>query len=215
MISTEFACITIYFILLVSILLIVVTLDFKNFRIKKMGIDVYSGKGVIADSDEVVRFVNGKNKKIVIQTCQEWYDGVVDEYENDPSDWKQQVVDDFEGIDKISTKATIAEVRKALQSVIKVEGEVAKYGECYVQHSDYLMDLFNKLFEACDLGLPYLDNVTAFGSARYNGWDVPLGVACFVFSSNDCFVKVLSEQGENLQKMIGHCNESEWTEMSY
>ena len=215
MISTEFACITIYFILLVSILLIVVTLDFKDFRIKKMGIDVYSGKGVIADSDQIVLFVNGKNKKIVIQTCQAWYDNLVSEYKDDPSDWKQQVVTDFEGISLISTQATIAEVRRALQSVITVQGEVAKYGECYVEHDEYLMDLFNKLFEVCDLGLPYLTNVTAFGSARYNGWDVPLGVACFIFSSDDCFVRSLSEQGENLQKMIGHCDETEWTEMSY
>ena len=210
MISGEVAFVSICFVLFVSTLLIAF-----SFRKKKMGIDVYGGRGVIADSDEIVRFVNGKNKKKVIQTCQEWYDGIVDEYKESPDEWRKQVVDDFDGIYNISTKATIAEVRKALQSVIKVEGEVAKYGECYVQHSDYLMDLFNKLFEVCDLDLPYLDNVTAFGSARYNGWDVPLGVACFVFSSDDCFVKVLSEEGENLQKMIGHCDETEWTEMSY
>jgi hypothetical protein len=210
MIDFEIAFVSICLVLFVSTLLIAF-----SFRKKKMGIDVYSGKGVIADSDDVVRFVNGKNKKIVIQTCQAWYDNLVSEYKDDPSDWKQQVVTDFEGISLISTKATIAEVRKALQSVIKVEGEVAKYGECYVEHAEYLMDLFNKLFEVCNLGLPYLTNVTAFGSARYNGWDVPLGVACFVFSSDDCFVKVLSEEGENLQKMIGHCNETEWTEMSY
>ena len=210
MISSEFAFISICFILFVSTLLIAF-----SFRKKKMGTDIWSSKGIIADESEVVRFINGKNKKIVIQTCQEWYDGVVDEYKNDPSDWKQQVVTDFEGIDKISTKATIAEVRKALQSVIKVKGEVAKYGECYVENSEYLMDLFNKLFEACDLDVPYLENVVAFGSARYNGYDVPLGVACFVFSSNECFVRTLSEEGENLKKMIGHCDETEWTEISY
>ena len=210
MIDGEVAFISICFVLFVSTLLIAF-----SFRKKKMGIDVYSGKGVIADSDQIVLFVNGKNKKKVIQTCQAWYDNLVSEYKDDPSDWKQQVVTDFEGISLISTKATIAEVRKALQSVIHVQGEVAKYGECYVEHDEYLMDLFNKLFEVCDLGLPYLTNVTAFGSARYNGWDVPLGVACFVFSSNDCFVKILSEEGKNLQKMIGHCDETEWTEMSY
>jgi hypothetical protein len=77
------------------------------------------------------------------------------------------------------------------------------------------MDLFNKLFEACDLDIPYLENVVAFGSARYNGWDVPLGVACFVFSSDQCFVRTLSEEGKNLKKMIGHCQETEWTDISY
>ena len=207
MISSEFAFISICFILFVSTLLIAF-----SFRKKKMGTDIYSSKGIIADESEVVRFINGKNKKIVIQTCQEFYDELLDL--SHPDEWRH-LVDDFDGINLISTKATIAEVRKALQSVIKVKGEVAKYGECYVEHSEYLMDLFNKLFEACDLNVPYLENVVAFGSARYNGYDVPLGVACFVFSSNECFVRTLSEEGENLKKMIGHCDETEWTEISY
>jgi hypothetical protein len=210
MISSEFAFISICFILFVSTLLIAF-----SFRKKKMGTDIYSGKGVIADVDDIVRFVNGKNKRTVIKTCQEWYNGILDEYKENPDEWTKQVVDDFDGIYNISTKATIAEVRRALQSVVKVEGEVAKYGDCYVEHSDYLMDLFNKLFEACDLDVPYLENVVSFGSARYNGYDVPLGVACFVFSSNECFVRTLSEEGENLKKMIGHCDETEWTEISY
>jgi hypothetical protein len=210
MISSEFAFISICFILFVSTLLIAF-----SFRKKKMGTDIYSGKGIIADESEVVRFINGKNKKIVIQTCQEFYDELLDQYKENPDEWGKHLVDDFDGINLISTKATIAEVRKALQSVIKVKGEVAKYGECYVENSEYLMDLFNKLFEACDLDVPYLENVVAFGSARYNGYDVPLGVACFVFSSNECFVRTLSEEGENLKKMIGHCDETEWTEISY
>ena len=210
MISSEFAFISICFILFVSTLLIAF-----SFRKKKMGTDIYSGKGVIADVDDIVRFVNGKNKRTVIKTCQEWYNGILDEYKENPDEWRKQVVDDFDGIYNISTKATIAEVRRALQSVVKVEGEVAKYGDCYVEHSDYLMDLFNKLFEACDLDVPYLENVVAFGSARYNGYDVPLGVACFIFSSNECFVRTLSEEGKNLKKMIGHCDETEWTEISY
>ena len=210
MISSEFAFISICFILFVSTLLIAF-----SFRKKKMGTDIWSSRGIIADESEVVRFINGKNKKIVIQTCQEFYDELLDQYKENPDEWRKHLVDDFDGINLISTKATIAEVRKALQSVIKVKGEVAKYGECYVENSEYLMDLFNKLFEACDLDIPYLENIVAFGSARYNGWDVPLGVACFVFSSNECFVRTLSEEGKNLKKMIGHCDETEWTEISY
>ena len=210
MIDGDGAFLSICFVLFVSTLLIAF-----SFRKKKMGTDIYSGKGVIADIDDIVRFVNGKNKRTVIKTCQEWYNGILDEYKENPDEWRKQVVDDFDGIYNISTKATIAEVRRALQSVVKVEGEVAKYGDCYVEHSDYLMDLFNKLFEVCGLDVPYLENVTAFGSARYNGWDVPLGVACFIFSSDECFVRTLSEKGESLQKMIGHCHETEWTEMSY
>ena len=210
MIDSEVAFISICFVLFVSTLLIAF-----SFRKKKMGTDIWTGKGIIADESEVVAFINGKNKKLVIKTCQEFYEELLDQYKEEPEEWRKQLADDFDGIYNISTKATIAEIRRALQSIVKVEGEVSKYGDCYVEHSEYLMDLFNKLFEACDLDIPYLDNVVAFGSARYNGWDVPLGVACFVFSSDQCFEKTLSEEGKNLKKMIGHCDESEWTDISY
>jgi hypothetical protein len=210
MIDGDGAFLSICFVLFVSTLLIAF-----SFRKKKMGTDIWSDKGIIADESEVVGFVNGKNKKTVIKTCQDFYNELLDQYKESPDEWRKQLVDDFDGINNISTKATIAEIRKALQSVVKVEGEVAKYGDCYVEHSDYLMDLFNKLFEVCGLDVPYLENVTAFGSARYNGWDVPLGVACFVFSSDQCFVRTLSEEGKNLKKMIGHCQETEWTDISY
>jgi hypothetical protein len=210
MIDGEVAFISICFVLFVSTLLIAF-----SFRKKKMGTDIWSDKGIIADESEVVGFVNGKNKKTVIKTCQDFYNELLDQYKESPDEWRKQLVDDFDGINNISTKATIAEIRKALQSIVKVEGEVSKYGDCYVEHSEYLMDLFNKLFEACDLDIPYLENVVAFGSARYNGWDVPLGVACFVFSSDQCFVRTLSEEGKNLKKMIGHCQETEWTDISY
>ena len=210
MIDGEVAFVSICFVLFVSTLLIAF-----SFRKKKMGTDIWSSKGIIADESEVVAFINGKNKKLVIKTCQEFYEELLDQYKENPDEWRKQLVDDFDGIYNISTKATIAEIRRALQSVVKVEGEVSKYGDCYVEHSEYLMDLFNKLFEACDLDIPYLENVVAFGSARYNGWDVPLGVACFVFSSDQCFVRTLSEEGKNLKKMIGHCEESEWTDISY
>jgi hypothetical protein len=181
MIDGDGAFLSICFVMFVSTLLIAF-----SFRKKKMG----------------------KNKKLVIKTCQEFYDELRDQYIESPDEWREQIVNDFEGINNISTKATIAEIRRALQSIIKVEGEVSKYGDCYVEHSEYLMDLFNKLFEACDLDIPYLENVVAFGSARYNGYDVPLGVACFVFSSDQCFVRTLSEEGKNLKKMIGHCQET-------
>jgi len=210
MIDGDGAFLSICFVLFVSTLLIAF-----SFRKNKMGTDIWSDKGIIADESEVVRFINGKNKKTVIKICQEFYDELLDQYKENPEEWRKQLVDDFEGIHNISTKATIAEIRKALQSVVKVEGEVSKYGDCYVEHTEYLMDLFNKLFEACDLDIPYLDNVVAFGSARYNGYDVPLGVACFVFSSDQCFVRTLSEEGKNLKKMIGHCDETEWTDISY
>ena len=53
-----------------------------------------------------------------------------------------------------------------------------------------------------------------WGSPRYNGWDVPLGEACFVFDEDACFTKTTSDEGESLSKAIGHCSITEWSEYS-
>ena len=68
--------------------------------------------------------------------------------------------------------------------------------------------------DAHDVELPYLEEVNAWGSSRYNGYDVPLGVVCFVFDENSCFEKAISQSGKDLKKIIGHCNVTEWTEYS-
>ena len=71
-------------------------------------------------------------------------------------------------------------------------------------------------FDACPEAddLPTIQEITAWGSNRYNGYDVPKGVACVVFDSNDCFKRTLSGQGKAVEKLFGHCDESEWTEYS-
>jgi NifU-like protein involved in Fe-S cluster formation len=39
-----------------------------------MGVDVSSHSGVIASTSEILKLVNGKNKKIIIEICQSFYD---------------------------------------------------------------------------------------------------------------------------------------------
>ena len=89
------------------------------------------------------------------------------------------------------------------------------FPECYVEGAEFVQELFEKILDVSGFDLPYIQEVTAWGSSRYNGWDVPKGVACVVFISEECYVKTLSEQGMAVKKLLGHCDETEWTEMSY
>jgi len=71
MIDGEVAFISICFVLFVSTLLIAF-----SFRKKKMGIDVYSGRGIVFSVDEFLKVINGKNKSNVVGMCLSFLQGL-------------------------------------------------------------------------------------------------------------------------------------------
>lgn len=181
-----------------------------------MGVDIYSSRGIIATVDEFLGVVNGKNKRLVLEVCKKFHNELVSDAEaNKEDDWRQNLADCFKPLSQIPFNSTLAFVRGTIDSCVGVRGEVAKYGECYVEHAEYIQELFEKIVDVSGFDLPYIEQVTAWGSGRYNGWEVPKGVPCVVFNSEDCYVKTLSEKGMAVKKFLGHCDETEWTEMSY
>lgn len=181
-----------------------------------MGTDVYSGRGIVATVDEFLGVVNGKNKAIVVDVCIAFYQDLAEQAEQNPDDnWRTVLADEFKALADLKKSMPINTIRSIIGSVVEVTGDVSKYGHCYVTNADYLDNLFSNIVGVSGFDLPYIQEVTAWGSSRYNGWDVPKGVACVVFNSEECFVKTLSPQGEAVQKFLGHCDETEWTEMSY
>jgi hypothetical protein len=182
-----------------------------------MGMDIYSGRGVIFTVDEFLKVINGKNKADVVSVCHTCHQEIVKEAEQYPDDeWRKELSDSFKALRKLKKTMNLDEVRVIIASVVKTEGEVSKYGQCYVTNPEYIEDLFNRILDACPEAddLPNLQEVTAWGSGRNNGWEVPKGVACVVFGSDDCYERKLSDQGKAVKKLLGHCDETEWTEMS-
>ena len=182
-----------------------------------MGVDVYSGRGIIATIDEFLGVVNGKNKANVIDVCHAFYQDLADQAKQNPDDeWRKTLSEDFKPLTGLKKSMPLNTIRGIIDSCVGVRGEVAKYGECYVENGEFVQELFEKILDVSGFDdLPYIQEVTAWGSSRYNGWDVPKGVACVVFCSEACYVKTLSEQGMAVKKFLGHCDETEWTEMSY
>ena len=174
-----------------------------------MGIDISSSRGVIATVGQVVKCINRENKKFVITACSNFYEELIERCGEEDF-----IVEQFSVIKDIPFKSTIKRVREAIASTVIVEGEASKYGECGVQEYELVTELFQNILDAADIDLPWLETVTAFGSSRYNGYSVPTGVACFVFNEDQCYIKELSDSGQKLKKMIGHCDVTEWTEYS-
>ena len=183
-----------------------------------MGVDVYSGRGVIFTVDEFLKVINGKSKSDVVTVCLSFHqDLVVDARQNPDDDWRASLELTFRPLGSLKKSMKLSEVREIIASTVKVCGEVAKYGECWVENPDYVHNLFTDILDVCPHAndFPYIQEVTAWGSGRNNGWDVPKGVACVVFDSESCFERTLSGQGKAIKKLLGHCDETEWTEMSY
>ena len=182
-----------------------------------MGIDIYSDRGIIFTVDEFLKVINDKNKSNVVSVCHAFHKELVDEANADTdSEWRNQLADRFKPFSTLKTSMKLSDIREIIASSIEVEGEVSKYGSCYVTDAEYVEYLFRRILDACPEAdnLPYIKEVTAWGSGRNNGWEVPKGIACVVFDSDDCYERSLSEKGKALKKMFGHCDETEWTEMS-
>jgi len=187
-----------------------------------MGTDIYQNSGVLCGIDDIVKFINGKNKKIVIEICTEFYDNLKSEAEGKDTD--SSCSNRFKHFEPLAafrsnTKMTISDVREVAASVVKVSGEPAKYDlDTHVVQSEEVLELFGKIVDsyrdATSIDIPLLEEVNAWGSSRYNGWDVPIGEACFVFNEDECYTKQVSDEGKNLKKVIGHCDVTEWTTYS-
>ena len=183
-----------------------------------MGIDIYSGRGVIFTTDEFLKVINGKSKSGVVAACLTFHQDLVRDARQNPDDeWKNKIASSFKALGGLKKSMKLDEIREVIASTVELGGEVGKYGDCWVENSEYVQDLFTSILDACPHAdnLPYIQEVTAWGSGRNNGWEVPKGVACVVFDSENCFERKLNHHGETLKKVLGHCDETEWTETSY
>ena len=181
-----------------------------------MGMDIYSGRGIVLTADEFLKVINGKSKKGVVAVCRDFYEGLQEYADDSENQWKCNLAERYKLLSTLNSSMKLCKIRDIINSTVKIGGEVAKYGDCWVEDSEYVESLFTRILDVCPHAddLPHIQEVTAWGSGRNNGWDVPKGVACVVLDSDSCFERTLSDQGKAVKKMFGDCYETEWTEMS-
>ena len=182
-----------------------------------MGVDIYTGRGVVVTVEDFLKVINGKNKSNVVSVCHTFHQDLVRDARQNPDDnWRTEISNSFKPLGGLKSGMKLSEIREIIASVVTVKGEPSKYGECGVADAEYSEELFTRILDVCPEAddLPCIQEITAWGSNRYNGYDVPKGVACVVFYSDDCFKRTLSKQGKVVEKLFGHCDESEWTEYS-
>ena len=183
-----------------------------------MGMDVYSGSGVIATTEQMIDLLKNPDKEmqasIVFDLLQEV---AATDFEEDEDTFKPLI----DLADKLAEEEenpdfgvpAFSEFEKALKACIVIS-EI--YGEKELEGSFMMSQLWNCFLETARPDLPWLEEALVFDKGgRLEGFDIPQGVVCFIFASSDCFDTKLSKKGKALKEAIGHCEESEWTRVSY
>jgi hypothetical protein len=84
-----------------------------------------------------------------------------------------------------------------------VRGEVAKYGNCWVENEDLVTTIVDTITKQASLQFPSYE-LEAFGSYRLTGFEGELGELQFNFSVEGCFERRLTEEGRMLAKALGN-----------
>jgi len=183
-----------------------------------MGMDVYNGSGVIATTEQMIDLLKNPDEEeqaeVVFTLLQEV---AATDFEGDEDTFKplNDLADKMaEEEEKPDFKVpAFSEFEKALKACIVISDS---YEEKELEGSFMLSQLWNCFLETARPDLPALEEARIFDKGgRLEGFDVPKGVPCFIFGSDDCFEKKLSKKGKALEKAIGHCEETEWTSVSY
>ncbi len=178
-----------------------------------MGVDITACEGVLAQTEDIVKLVNGKNKQHVLDYWHDWFNASesIAEY-GDGQMCGFVMKDTFEP--PAATDASmlkIGVIRKRLENLVNVDGTGL---DCGVVFRDEVHDFFQGLLYIIAPKLPCLEGVEAWGSSRYQGYDVPKGVACFVFDVEDCFKRVPTAAGKRLKAVLGNLDVTSWSDYS-
>jgi hypothetical protein len=180
-----------------------------------MGIDYYAGHAMCLGDYEMVKLINGKNKKAVLEVMQSFHDSILaDEYVTDKA---KKAVSVLNG-ENIPSTIKLVDLRELIIEYHTVEGDAGKYeGDCrFANGLDgyQLLELWEGIIDVCNTELPSLSEVRIFDSYRQN-YDCPIEVPCFLFSVEDCYERTLNDEGKNLNKLAGgYLNEISWTDVS-
>jgi hypothetical protein len=114
----------------------------------------------------------------------------------------------------ITEDSTLEDLRNCLDGVVDIRLDGF---DSYVEEGEFAVELWNSIItfvlephlnsirqdDAAWNYLPFICEVVVIGSPRYEGWDLEVGTAYFVFEERACFEKIPTKQGEILSALMG------------
>ena len=188
-----------------------------------MGLDIYSRSGVIVTADNLANIVNEDNKKLACCTLLRYTARLLHTLRNDIN---EEDLDDFDRESKkataklmtscfesLTTDSSVDDIREML---VKMAPGVEDGFDSYVENSEEAVEIWGELIRVLFQEAPQPEGTLFIGSPRYqDGWDLPQNEVLFVFSEDECFKRVKTRAGKQLDFMLGKTtNVASWTEYS-
>lgn len=182
-----------------------------------MSFDYWVEKGVVYVIEDMVKLIDASNKSEIAAICRSHALEVAGD-EAGTQDGAKSPRNIFGHLAELKVIPTIQELRDALVRCVEVEDQAPTHW-CYyyIQCQESLFELWKSILEQLSgqekyRDLPELVSIELFKSNEHAASDVPVNVACFVFDSDQCFEKTLTDCGKALKRAFGTCLESTWHE---
>lgn len=173
-----------------------------------MGIDYEANSGIIATLDQMLKLIDEDN-----------YLEIIEGIKLNIAQWREEgyYPNLCDMIMKLDDNPSFNAFNEWIGEVHAIEGEAGKYdGDAKLKNGIELheiAELWNVIVHIVDVSLPI------FHCEIFNSWrqapDCPYGEVSFIFDEDGCYIKELSEEGKNLDKMLGDLIVSTWTDISY
>ena len=188
-----------------------------------MGVDIYSHSGVAVTATAFANILTKDNKELACRTLLRYTarllqmlkdymgDEELDEWERRRKQAIAKLM--LSCFESLSIESTVDDVRKML---VDMAPGVKDGSDSYVPNSEEAVEIWGELIRVLFPGAPHPEETLCIGSPRHQGnWDLPLGEAIFVFSEDECFERVKTEAGKELDSMLGETTElNSWTNYS-
>lgn len=172
-----------------------------------MGMDIYTGHGVVFTAEEILPKLFGKLGKGATSNLLEAIQAAFTARE------QEQFPESFKALDSVKTGAEFAQWFIGLME----EGLVDSYGDRYYSDESFLQTVWSLAEQeaAIDHILPTV-SFEYWSNGRLNGFDVPVDTPCLVFADDDLFETKMTEEGKKLAKLLKmkRIVSTTWTVMS-
>lgn len=179
-----------------------------------MGVDIYSYSGVVLTIDDMLSFVKDENRTKVLEACHTFYKDLYESVTPEQKSYEgyySTMLEHFACLKDLDVESS-SEICDILLQLTDTTGEG---NEMEVIYSDAHLKLWRCIIKTSEAELPELTDIKVWGAPRYQGYDVPREVACFIFDKNECYETKLSIAGENLENIVGSFRVCDWTVYSY
>ena len=176
-----------------------------------MGTDIMTNSGLVYEARHMVKLLQAKDVSACNKICKEYTSGL------DAAGKKNFAA--------VISCITDTKEQTALPKWVKALGDMDamvkknKWLDDYENQEMYeylgqVSELWTLILEEIRPTMQRFDEVRVFESGRNNGWDVPIGKVCFIFSDYGMFKTTLTAEGKAFEKHMGKVEKVEWTDIS-